>query len=74
MLSIEAAEHDKKWQKSIRTFWDGHLPLVLSVEDGYAYYAIRQDQIVYGREPEFEETEVVCSTLTELLRKLTEES
>ncbi|MCM1100467.1 MAG: hypothetical protein NC079_01780 [Clostridium sp.] len=60
MMSLQAAvdEDDEEWQKDIRAFWDKHLPICLSVRDGYSYYAIRinDGHVVCGYEPEFEET------------------
>ena len=54
LLSLEAAENDAAWKDEIRKFWDGHLPVFLSLEGGYAYYAIsiKEGSIVYGSEPE----------------------
>ncbi len=40
----------------VTTFWDSHFPLLLSVQDGYAYFALRRSdsRVVVGYEPEFE--------------------
>jgi hypothetical protein len=47
------------------------MPIALSMADGYSYYALRQDQtVVFGREPEFEETEFIANSYTEFLQKL----
>ena len=53
LLSLKAAENDAAWKDEIRKFWDGHLPVFLSLEGGYAYYAIsiKEGSIVYGSEP-----------------------
>jgi hypothetical protein len=60
-LSMEAAGDDRDWIERIQTFWDQHLPICLSVKDGYAYFALQEDgSVVTGREPEFEETTVVA--------------
>ena len=40
LLSLKTAENDTAWENEIREFWDGHLPIFLSLEDGYAYYGI----------------------------------
>lgn len=59
--SIEAAGDDRDWIKQIESFWNKHLPIAISVKDGYAYFALREDgSVVAGREPEFEETTVVA--------------
>ena len=74
LLSLEAAEGDADRIRDIRGFWDKHAPLVLSVEDGYAYYAIRQDgRIVFGREPEFEEADMICESFFDLLLRFANE-
>ena len=42
IMSLQAAaeENDVEWQNDIKAFWDKHLPICLSVRDGYEYYAI----------------------------------
>ena len=69
MLSLKSAEADKAWSDEIKAFWDNHLPIVLSLEDGYSYYAISMEDgsVVYGSEPEFEECRVVASSFAEFL-------
>ena len=54
LLSLEAAENDAAWKDEIKKFWDRHLPVFLSLENGYSYYAIsiKEGSIVYGSEPE----------------------
>lgn len=74
LIGLEAAKEDgdKEWESEIEKWWDGHLPIILSVRDGYAFYAIDMESdagtIVYGREPEFEETEKVADNLQDFLR------
>lgn len=67
LLSLEAAEGDQAWQAEITSWWDRHLPVVLSVRDGYAFYALdlsdERGAVVQGTEPEFEETVKVADTL-----------
>lgn len=64
LMSLQAAidDNDAEWQRSIVRFWDGHLPVCLSVAGGYAYYAVRMSDgaVVHGAEPEFEETSVIA--------------
>ncbi|MDQ0724406.1 hypothetical protein QF049_005667 [Paenibacillus sp. W4I10] len=71
MLSLEAAESDSIWQSEITAWWDHHLPIVMSVEDGYSFYAIDlttdNGAIVRGCEPEFEEVEKVSDSFGEFL-------
>ena len=68
-LSLESAEGDEVWEAEIKSFWDRHLPIVMSVADGYAYYAISMEDgaVVYGREPEFEACEQVAASFPEFL-------
>ncbi len=65
LVSLEAAGSDLDWANEISAFWDSHFPFLLSVKDGYAYFAIRQAPgfpVVYGREPEFEQTEAIAGS------------
>jgi hypothetical protein len=68
-MSLESAEEDPELIRSIREFWDAHLPIHFDVSDGYAYHAIRLSDgvVVAGREPEFEETEEVASSFLDFL-------
>jgi hypothetical protein len=69
--SLSAAKGDPGWQRSIRYFWDMHFPIMISVKSGYAYVAIRKDQsIVVGEEPEFEETEMIAENFSSFLLHL----
>ena len=71
-LSLENAEGDPDWTREIKAFWHGHLPIVLSVRNGYAYYAISMadGSVVYGSEPEFEECETVAGSFAEFLERV----
>lgn len=71
-LSLKNAGDDEKWRTEIKAFWDEHLPIVLSVREGYAYYAISMadGSVVYGSEPEFEECAPAASSFTEFLERL----
>lgn len=72
LISLKSAEGDDEWKSSIIDFWNNHLPIFLSVKDGYAYYAIsmQDGSIVQGAEPEFEECKLVASSFAEFLEKL----
>lgn len=72
MLSLESAEGDQAWTDEITAFWDRHLPIVMSLENGYSYYAISMEDgtVVYGSEPEFEACEPVASSFEEFLQKV----
>lgn len=71
LLSLEAAMDDVTWKSEITTWWDNYLPIVMSVDDGYSFYAIDltndKGAIVCGNEPEFEEVDKVANTLEEFL-------
>jgi len=69
--SLSAAAGDLAWQASIRSFWDEHFPILISVKSGYAYAAIGKDlSIVAGEEPEFEETEKIANDFSSFLSLL----
>lgn len=72
MLSLKAAGNDASWKDEIGKFWDGHLPVFLSLESGYAYYAIsiEEGSIVYGSEPEFEECQTVADSFEDFMKKV----
>ncbi len=71
-LSLENAQGDQEWTGQIKDFWDQHLPIVLSVRDGYAYYAISMadGSVVYGRGPEFEACETAAASFAEFLERI----
>ena len=71
-LSLKAAEGDPKWQAAICAFWNNHLPIVLSLRNGYAYYAIaiEDGSVVYGSEPEFEECTAVAESFEAFMGKI----
>ena len=75
LMSIECADGDDELIKDIEAFWDAHLPVYLSVRNGYSYTALRTQKpgagaIVEGREPEFEEASVVATSYSKFLRTL----
>ncbi|WP_312303707.1 hypothetical protein [Chryseobacterium sp.] len=77
--SLEASDGDAESQKKIQTFWDQHLPIILSVKNGYAYFAINVSEenfgkIYYGEEPEFEEAEWVFRDFTSFIEAIKDQS
>ena len=72
LLSLEAAGDDAAWKAEIEKFWNEHLPIVMSLENGYAYYAItmKDGSIVHGSEPEFEECETVADSFEDFIEKV----
>ncbi len=71
-LSLEAAGDDALWTAEIRDFWTEHLPIFMSLSDGYAYYAIsmKDGSVVYGREPEFEECETAAPSFDAFMEQI----
>jgi hypothetical protein len=68
--SLEAAGSDEAWKAAIVSFWDNHLSILFSTRSGYAFFALEKDGlgVVYGEEPEYEETTPIAGSLTEFLR------
>ena len=56
----------------IKAFWNRHLPIVMSVKDGYSYYAVNTENgnIVYGCEPEYEEADVIADSFDDFMDKV----
>lgn len=74
-MSMEAAAGDAVARAQVETFWRRHVPLLLSVQGSYQYFALvldgeRRGSVVYGCEPEFEETETVADSLAAFLQRL----
>ena len=68
LISLNSAENDEEYQK-VKSFWDKHLPIIVSLDAEYSYYAIRDDgNIVCGYEPEFEETEVIADSFKDFIK------
>ncbi|MGL5151440.1 MAG: SMI1/KNR4 family protein [Clostridium sp.] len=69
LLSLEVAQDDDEWKSEIISWWDKKLPIVMSVDGGYSFYAIdlsnNKGTIVKGCEPEFEEVEEIASSIGE---------
>jgi hypothetical protein len=73
--SLEAAVDDVDWVRRIGSFWDEHLPVLMSVRSGYAYCALsKSNGVVFGEEPEFEDVISVASSssFSELLSLLSD--
>ncbi|MCF0116183.1 MAG: SMI1/KNR4 family protein [Erysipelotrichaceae bacterium] len=77
IMSIEAAGDDNIWKDEIVKWWTTKLPFILSVNNGYSYYAIDLENsngtIVRGEEPEFEDTVVVANSFDDFICKLINE-
>lgn len=74
-ISLESAEDDEEWQREIQKFWDNYFPIIMSVKDGYSYYAMsmKDGSIVYGIEPEFEEYKIVADSFCDFIEKILRE-
>jgi len=72
LIGLESAEGDMEWKNGIKSFWDRHLPIVMSVRGCYSYYAIdlNDGSVVCGAEPEFEECETAASSFTDFTEKI----
>ncbi len=72
LIGLECAEGDTQWKSRIKSFWDEHLPIVMSVRGCYSYYAIalKDGSVVRGAEPEFEECETVAASFAEFTEKI----
>ena len=71
LISLEAAEGDDDWKSEIKSWWNNKLPIVMSVDGRYSFYAIdfcNGESIVKGYDPEFDETELVAKNVEEFLK------
>ncbi len=70
LISIESATDNGK--EKIKEFWSNNIPIIMSVKNGYEYYAINIEsgKIVYGFEPEFEESEIVAESFEDFITKV----
>ncbi len=71
LISLEACENEEEIDQ-VRSFWDRHIPILISVKDEYEYLALCVDEqnfgvIVHGMEPEFEEVSKVSESFKELI-------
>lgn len=79
LISIAAFEDDPKEQDKIKLFWNNHLPIILSVQNGYSFFAIGTNnenfgKIYYGEEPEFEEVALIADDLKSFLLKISDKT
>ena len=64
-----AAAPGQAERSAVHAFWSSHVPILMSVRDGYEYLAVAPDgRVVRGGEPEYEEVTVVAAGLEALLR------
>ncbi|WP_108868936.1 SMI1/KNR4 family protein [Aquimarina aquimarini] len=72
LLSLEWSEDDDDELINIVDFWKNHIPIILSVKDGFQFLAIcleneKYGEIVHGREPVFEDVTKICNSFNELI-------
>ena len=72
--SLDAALDKSDFDK-ISGFWQNHIPIAISVKNGYAYLAIKicdidAGAIVCGNEPEYEEVVTISPSLASLFEML----
>jgi len=76
IMSLEAADGDPELESEIRSFWDGHFPVMLAVHSDYDYLAVRVSDgaVVHGYAPEWEEPSEVAPSFAALLTALEAEA
>ena len=72
LQSLASAGTDTELKQHITAFWNAHLPIFMSADSEYAYYAIHTPtgNIVSGTEPEFEEISIISENFTSLIEKI----
>lgn len=72
LMSLDAAGDDAEWKDGIAQFWSQHLPIVMSVNGGYTYYAISMADgaVVRGAGPEFETCETVAQSFLVFMKNI----
>ncbi len=63
LMMLEDAEGDPAQQAEVRSFWDGHFPVMLAVHSDYDYLAVRLSDgaVVHGFAPEWGSSKVARS-------------
>lgn len=79
LQSINALEGDTENQKKVTQFWDAHLPIILSVKNNYAYFAIGVSEenfgkIFYGEEPEYEEVDLISNNFEDFITMILDQT
>ncbi|MHC6201991.1 hypothetical protein ACYULU_02205 [Breznakiellaceae bacterium SP9] len=71
-ISLDAADDENELANGIKNYWNKHFPIIMGVKNNYEYYAINIEnkKIVYGYEPEFEESKIIANNFEELLDKI----
>lgn len=71
LQSLEFA-YDENQKEQIISYWNTHLPIILSVDGGYSYYAIDTENgsVVSGYEPEYEESTVIADDFNSFIENV----
>jgi hypothetical protein len=72
LQSLQAFYDDEAGQQQVRSFWDAHLPILLSVQGHYSYVALgvathNWGQVFAGEEPEYEEAQCIAPSFQQWL-------
>ena len=72
LQSIESADEDQEIKEYVISYWDKHMPIIMSVDGEYSYYAINMENgnVVYGYEPEYEESTIVAADFNSFIEKV----
>ncbi len=72
LQSLECAENDSELKKNIISYCDKHLPIFMSVDGEYSYYAINTENgnVVFGIEPEHEESDIIAPNFNYFIEKI----
>lgn len=75
LKSLEAFEGDSINQNIVLNFWNKHLPIILSVKNDYAFFAMGVSEenfgeIYYGEAPEYEEVNKVANNFSDFLEAI----
>lgn len=71
LQSLEFADNENEKEKII-SYWNTHLPIILSVDSEYSYYAIDTENgsVVSGYEPKYEESTVIADDFNIFMKNI----
>lgn len=75
LQSLAAFNSYPQGQSLISKFWDAHLPIVLSVDKGYAFFALgvadsNYAKVYFGQEPEYEDVVLIAESFTDFFEQV----
>ena len=73
--ALSFTDGDEEWESQIKDFWDSHFPIYISISDGYEFAALSLSKntfgkIVVGKEPDYENTEIVADSFNEFVKQI----